>query len=273
MTIMQRSPLLHLSDVSVNFGLIEALKHVDLDIHSQEILALVGDNGAGKSTLVKIIAGLYQPTSGTLTWKGNDVAISSIRVANTLGITTVFQDMEFCDNLSVASNIFLGQEITDRYHKLDDYAMSTIARKVLSSLSSAISVNQPIASLSAGQRQTVAIASTLLNNPDLILMDEPTASLSVLQTAETLSHIKSLRNSGKSIVLVCHNLPDVFAVADRIAIMRHGRIVGIHNTADVSYEQVIAQIAGVRNSDISEFVVEKMSEQRHLIDRYAQQQQ
>lgn len=243
------TPLLEIRDVSMRFEFVEALKSVNLTIGHQEVVALVGDNGAGKSTLVKIIAGLYQPSTGSLRVRGQETRISDIRNANALGIASVFQDNEFCENLSVAANLFLGKELRTNYGIRDENSMHVRARAVLNTLLSSIQVSRPISSLSMGQRRTVAIAKTLLNNPDLILLDEPTDSLSIIQTAEVLEYIKRLRAEGRSVVMVCHDLPDVFAIADRIAVLRQGRIIAVHNASETSYEQILAEIAGIPNVD------------------------
>ncbi|AKV56104.1 sugar ABC transporter ATP-binding protein [Bifidobacterium actinocoloniiforme DSM 22766] len=245
MTQTANTPLLELRDITMRFGFIEALKSVDFTIFPQEVVAVVGDNGAGKSTLMKVIAGLYQPTKGDIRWRGGPVTISNVHEADSMGIGTVFQGQEFCENLNVSDNLFLGRELTRRAGIRDDEAMRSRSRRILDTFASSIGIGQSIASLSTGQRQTVAIARTLLNNPSLVLLDEPTASLSVMQTAEVLTYIKRLRTEGRSVMMICHDLPDVFAVADRIVVLRQGRINGVHNTEDTSYEEIIAQIAGV----------------------------
>ncbi|MCH4160145.1 ATP-binding cassette domain-containing protein [Bifidobacterium sp.] len=274
MTAKEHHPLLETIDVSLRFGFTEALKNVNLTINRREVLAVVGDNGAGKSTLVKTLAGFYQPNAGQLLWKSEAVSISSIREANELGIASVFQDPEFCENLDVASNLFLGKEKRSTFRRRDDEGMYKEAKAVLRTLSSVIRIGQPIASLSKGQRQTVSIARTLLSNPELILLDEPTASLSVMQTAEVLSYIKRLRSENHSVLMICHDLPDVFAVADRIIVMRQGRINGVHYTKETSYEQIIAEIAGVNGSGQpfnderqTQIAVNGMIAQHQLIDR------
>ena len=253
-------PLLRLEDICVKFGFVEALKSVNLSIQRQEVIAIVGDNGAGKSTLIKVIAGFLQPGFGHIYLNGEQVTIPSIREADRMGIASVFQGQEFCDNLDVASNLFLGKEI-NQIGIRDDDSMNSRARSVLKTLSSAIRVGSPIASLSVGQRQTVAIARTLLNDPQLILLDEPTAALSVMQSAE-----------GRSVVMVCHDLPDVFAVSDRIVVIRQGHVTGVHRTVETSYEEIIAEIAGVTTEHEYEEIAENpkfdsMVRQRKLIDR------
>ena len=264
-------PLLRLEDICVKFGFVEALKSVNLSIQRQEVIAIVGDNGAGKSTLIKVIAGFLQPGFGHIYLNGEQVTIPSIREADRMGIASVFQGQEFCDNLDVASNLFLGKEI-NQIGIRDDDSMNSRARSVLKTLSSAIRVGSPIASLSVGQRQTVAIARTLLNDPQLILLDEPTAALSVMQSAEVLAYIKRLRSEGRSVVMVCHDLPDVFAVSDRIVVIRQGHVTGVHRTVETSYEEIIAEIAGVTTEHEYEEIAENpkfdsMVRQRKLIDR------
>lgn len=239
------TPLMEMSDISVKFGFVHALKQVSLSVRHREVLAVVGDNGAGKSTLIKIMSGLLHPDSGTMKWQGEAVTLPSIRAAAQLGVAAVFQGQSFCDNLDVSANLFLGKELRDNHLRRDDETMQERTRQVLQSLSSAIRVGQPMASLSVGQKQTVSIARTLLDNPQLILLDEPTSALSVMQTAEVLNYIKRMRAEGQSIVMVCHDLPDVFAVADRIAVMRQGRLVGVLETAKTSYETVVALISGI----------------------------
>ncbi|WP_033496986.1 ATP-binding cassette domain-containing protein [Bifidobacterium coryneforme] len=236
---------MEMSDISVKFGFVHALKQVSLSVRHREVLAVVGDNGAGKSTLIKIMSGLLHPDSGTMKWQGEAVTLPSIRAAAQLGVAAVFQGQSFCDNLDVSANLFLGKELRDNHLRRDDETMQERTRQVLQSLSSAIRVGQPMASLSMGQKQTVSIARTLLDNPQLILLDEPTSALSVMQTAEVLNYIKRMRAEGQSIVMVCHDLPDVFAVADRIAVMRQGRLVGVFETAKTSYETVVALISGI----------------------------
>lgn len=246
------SAILNVENVSVRFGFVDALKSVNLELYPQEIVALVGDNGAGKSTLVKVIAGLLSPTQGNLYMHGEQVNFASVHDADTHGIASVFQNHEFCDNLDVTANLFLGKEIQAKTLVRDDEQMIINARKALNTLRSSIRVSQPISALSIGQRQTVAIARTLLNDPKIIVLDEPTAALSVMQTAEVLTYLQQLRAQGRCIVMVCHDLPDVFAVSDRIIVLRQGRIVGQYRTSETSYEHIIAQIAGVTDGNTTE---------------------
>lgn len=263
-------PLLRLEDICVKFGFVEALKSVNLSIQRQEVVAIVGDNGAGKSTLIKVIAGFLQPGFGHIYLNGEQVTIPRSG-GGPHGHRIGVPGQEFCDNLDVASNLFLGKEI-NQIGIRDDDSMNSRARSVLKTLSSAIRVGSPIASLSVGQRQTVAIARTLLNDPQLILLDEPTAALSVMQSAEVLAYIKRLRSEGRSVVMVCHDLPDVFAVSDRIVVIRQGHVTGVHRTVETSYEEIIAEIAGVTTEHEYEEIAENpkfdsMVRQRKLIDR------
>ncbi len=240
-----QSTLIELHGVTKKYGNVEALREVSLAVQRRQIVAIVGDNGAGKSTLVHVIAGLEQPDSGSITICGRQVCIDGIAKAAELGIASAFQQPEFCENLDVSANIFLGQELRRGIAARDDIGMYDKAREVLNTLSTPVRASQSISSLSGGQRQTVAIARTLLNDPSLVVLDEPTASLSVTQTAEVLEYITELRSANRSVIMVCHDLPNVFAIADRIVVMRHGEIRAVHNTSETSYEEVIAEISGV----------------------------
>jgi ABC-type sugar transport system ATPase subunit len=262
-------PLLTLRDISVRFGFVDALKDVNLDILNGEVVAIVGDNGAGKSTLVKLIGGLQPPDEGQIEYQGRPVSIHSVREANEIGIVSVFQGQEFCDNLDVSSNLFLGRELHDSIGKRDDESMNSKARQIFQEFSSLIPIGQPISALSVGQRQTVALARTLLNDPKLVLLDEPTASLSVMQTAEVLNYIKRLRTQGRSVILVGHDLPDVFAVCDRIVVLRHGQVRGVHETMETSYEQIIAEIAGVDGNETNLDSITSTRKYDNLVSRRA----
>ena len=239
-----QTPLLQVESVSKSFGGVQALQDVDLVVDRHEVVALVGDNAAGKSTLARIVAGVYGPTSGRILFDGTPVTISSTQAANLMGIATVFQELALCENLDVVSNIFLGLEL-HAGRLLDDDEMEALARDYLDQLNSRIpDVHTPLYQLSAGQRQCVAIARTLVANPVLVILDEPTASLSVTQTAEVLTHIERLRDLGLGVILISHNLTDVRAVADRIEVLRHGRNNGSFDARDASYEDVIAAMTG-----------------------------
>ena len=230
--------VLSLRDVSKHFGAVSALTDIELDVHAGEVVALVGDNGAGKSTLVKVLAGVHQPSTGTITFGGKEVTLSNPAAALDLGIATVFQDLALCENLDVVANIYLGREMNPL--RLDEVAMEVKAWTLLNELSARIpSVRDVVASLSGGQRQTVAIARSLLLDPKLIMLDEPTAALGVAQTAEVLNLIERVRDRGHAVIMISHNMEDVRAVADRIVVLRLGRNNGDFD-ADVSTETLIS---------------------------------
>ena len=239
-----RVPVLQLDDVSKRFGGVEALVEIDLTVHRGEVVALVGDNAAGKSTIARIVSGVYPPTSGRIRLDGEDVIIPSTSAANQLGVATVFQELALCENLDVAANIFLGREMVSG-GMMDEGDMEARARDYLKMLNSRIpDVHTPLYQLSAGQRQCVAIARTLVADPRLVVLDEPTASLSVSQTAEVLTHIQRIRDLGIGVILISHNLTDVRAVADRIEVLRHGRNNGSFDARTTPYEDVIAAMTG-----------------------------
>lgn len=236
--------LLRVRGATKLFGAVQALVDVDLDVHAGEVVALVGDNAAGKSTLARMIAGIYPPDAGTIELDGEPITFTSAQDAIQAGVATVFQDFALADNLDVTSNIFLGREMVIG-PLLNEQAMRHLAREYLDRLNSRIaSVDVRVAELSGGQRQCVAIARTLVGNPKLIVLDEPTASLSVVQTAEVLNHIQSLRDMGMGVILISHSLTDVRAVADRIEVLRHGRNNGSFDASHDHYEDVIAAITG-----------------------------
>ena len=242
-------PVLSLRGVSKNFGAVSALTDIDLDVHAGEVVALVGDNGAGKSTLVKILAGVHQPTSGAIKFHGQEVTLADPSAALDLGMATVFQDLALCENLDVVANIFLGRERNP--YQLDEVAMEVRAWTLLKELSARIpSVREPVASLSGGQRQTVAIARSLLLDPKLIMLDEPTAALGVAQTAEVLNLIERVRDRGLAVIMISHNMEDVRAVADRIVVLRLGRNNGVF-TPDASNHELVAAITGASNNAVS----------------------
>lgn len=244
-----RVPLLSLRQISLRFGAVEALVGVDLDVYAHQVVALVGDNGAGKSTLAKVISGVLAPDSGLIEIDGEEQTIPSPSAAHALGIATVFQDLALCGNLDVTSNIFLGRELTDGA-LLDDGRMEQMARGILRDLTLRIpSVRTPLSELSAGQRQAVAIARTLIGSPRLVVLDEPTAALSVAQTAEVLTYIERLRDLGHGVILISHNMNDVRAVSDRIVVLRHGRNNGSFDADTASYESILAAITGATTQD------------------------
>lgn len=242
-------PVLRLRGVSKNFGAVQALTDIDLDIHAGEVVALVGDNGAGKSTLVKVLAGVHQQSSGTVEFAGNKVVLDSPGTALGLGIATVFQDLALCENLDVVANLFLGHELSP--WRLDEVAMEVKAWTLLKELAARIpSVREPVASLSGGQRQTVAIARSLLLDPKVIMLDEPTAALGVAQTAEVLNLIERVRARGLGVIMISHNMEDVRAVADRVVVLRLGRNNGLF-TPQSSNEELIAAITGATENSVS----------------------
>lgn len=241
--------LLRLRGISKNFGAISALTDIDLDIHAGEVVALVGDNGAGKSTLVKVLAGVHQPSSGEISFHGKPTVLASPSAALTLGIATVFQDLALCENLDVVANIFLGQELGP--YRLDEVAMEVRAWTLLNELAARIpSVRDVVASLSGGQRQTVAIARSLLLDPRIIMLDEPTAALGVAQTAEVLNLVERVRDKGLGVIMISHNMADVRAVADRIVVLRMGRNNGVF-TPETSNQDLIGAITGATDNSVS----------------------
>ncbi len=244
-----REVILSLRGISKQFGAVSALTDINLDVHAGEVVALVGDNGAGKSTLVKVLAGVHAPTAGTMTFRGKEAALTSPSDALALGIATVFQDLALCENLDVVANIFLGKEL--RPMQLDEVSMEIRAWTLLNELSARIpSVREPVASLSGGQRQTVAIARSLLLDPKLIMLDEPTAALGVAQTAEVLDLIERVRARGLGVIVISHNMEDVRAVADRIVVLRLGRNGGVF-TPDASNAELVGAITGAADNSVS----------------------
>lgn len=241
--------VLKLRGISKHFGAVSALTDIDLDVHAGEVVALVGDNGAGKSTLVKILAGVHQPSSGTIRFRDKPVTLTDPATALDLGIATVFQDLALCENLDVVANIFLGREL--KPFQLDEVAMEVRAWTLLNELAARIpSLRDVVASLSGGQRQTVAIARSLLLEPKVIMLDEPTAALGVAQTAEVLNLIERVRDRGLGVIMISHNMEDVRAVADRIVVLRLGRNNGIFYP-DTSNEVLISAITGASNNAVS----------------------
>jgi D-xylose transport system ATP-binding protein len=242
---------LSLRGMSKSFGAVQALKDIDLDVNAGEVVALLGDNGAGKSTLVKILAGVYQADSGTVRFNGDEVHIASSADSRALGIATVYQDLALCDNLDVVANLFLGREDSSAIG-LREETMEKRAWTLLRQLSAKIpSVRIPVASLSGGQRQTVAIARSLVGEPSVVMLDEPTAALGVAQTAEVLNLIERLRERGHGVLLITHNMADVHEVADRAVVLRLGRNNGVFTVAESSNEEIIAAITGASDSAVT----------------------
>ncbi|GAA3140590.1 ATP-binding cassette domain-containing protein [Streptomyces rectiviolaceus] len=248
---MSAPPVLALRGVSKRFGAVQALTDVELEVHAGQVVALVGDNGAGKSTLVKTIAGVHPIDEGTIEWGGKSVSIARPHDAQGLGVATVYQDLALCDNLDVVANLFLGREL-GRAKVLDEVAMEKRAKELLDTLSIRIpSVRIPIASLSGGQRQVVAIARALVGDPKLVILDEPTAALGVEQTAQVLDLVERLRERGLAVLLISHNMADVKAVADEVAVLRLGRNNGVFSVKDTSNEQIIAAITGATENAVT----------------------
>jgi D-xylose transport system ATP-binding protein len=241
-----RQPILQLRAISKRFGAVEALSNVDFEVYTNEVVALVGDNGAGKSTLVKAIAGIYIPDSGEILFEGHHVAIHGPRDPVALGISTVYQDLALCDNLDVVANLYLGrEEVSPPMLLLSEERMEQKAREVLKNLDVKIpNPRSPVAALSGGQRQSVAVARSVMWKAKVVLLDEPTAALGVLQTKQVLELILRLRNQGMGVVVISHNLANVFEVADRIVVLRLGKRVGTFDRRSASEETVVAAITG-----------------------------
>ncbi|GAA4322946.1 ATP-binding cassette domain-containing protein [Streptomyces venetus] len=248
---MSATPVLALRGVSKRFGAVQALTDVELEVHAGEVVALVGDNGAGKSTLVKTIAGVHPIDEGVIEWDGTSVQINKPHDAQNLGIATVYQDLALCDNIDVVGNLYLGREIRKR-GVLDEVEMERRSRELLDTLSIRIpSVRIPIASLSGGQRQTVAIARSMLGEPKLVILDEPTAALGVEQTAQVLDLVERLRERGHAVILISHNMADVKAVADKVAVLRLGRNNGVFEVKSTSQEEIISAITGATDNAVT----------------------
>ena len=245
-----RNNVLSLRGVSKSFGSVNALTDIELDVAEGSVVAIVGDNGAGKSTLVKILAGVHRPTAGVVLFHGQPVEMADPSEAIALGIATVFQDLALCENLNVVENLFLGRELSPL--RLDEVQMETRSWELLGELSARIpSVRIPVASLSGGLRQTVSIARSLLGDPKIIILDEPTAALGVAQTAEVLDLIERLRERGLGVIMVSHNMEDVRAVADQVVVLRLGRNNGVFDVASVSSQEIIAAITGATDNAVT----------------------
>jgi D-xylose transport system ATP-binding protein len=245
--------LLRLSGIGKRYGAVQALNNVDFQVDAGEVVALVGDNGAGKSTLVKVMAGVGPADAGSVEFAGQPVALQHPHDATRLGIATVYQDLALCDNLSVAGNLFLGHEILSGrpwgYLRLTDKVeMARRARDLLATLRVEIrDVRVDVAALSGGQRQAVAIARSLLGDPKVVLLDEPTAALGLAQTAQVLQLITELKRRGHAVVVISHNLADVFDVADRITVLRMGRNAGDFVVRDTTQQEVVTAITGLQS--------------------------
>ena len=246
-----RSRVLTMRGIGKHFGAVKALTDVDFWVNEGEVVALIGDNGAGKSTLVKILAGVHPPDGGTIEFDGEVVDIGSPADSQELGIETIFQDLALCDNLDVVGNLWLGRELTSS-GGLDEVEMEQRTWSLLRELSAKIpSVRIPVAALSGGQRQTVAIARSLIGEPRIVILDEPTAALGVAQTAEVLNLIVRLRERGHGVVLISHSMADVLAVADRVVVLRLGRNNGDFNAVEVTSETLVSAITGASGARVS----------------------
>jgi simple sugar transport system ATP-binding protein len=243
--------LVTLRDVSKSFGAIRALEPVSLDIGPGEVVGLMGDNGAGKSTLVKVLAGIYRPNSGEYLIEGRPVVFARPRDARDAGIEVVYQDLALCNNLSAAANVFLGREIVRRFGPfaiLDHAKMNERAKLLFKELQSETRSRDQVERMSGGQRQAVAIARTRLAEARLILMDEPTAAISVRQVAQVLALIRRLKAAGQAVVLISHRMPDVFEVCERLIVLRRGRKVADKAITETSPEEVTGLITGAIGS-------------------------
>jgi len=247
------TPLLELRGVSKSFGSVQALTDVDFEVRHGEVMALVGDNGAGKSTLIKCIAGIHPMDEGEILFDGEPVSIGGPKDAAKLGIEVVYQDLALCDNLDVVQNMYLGREVHDRFQVLKEPPMEAKTRETLKSLrvTTISSIRQAVATLSGGQRQSVAVARAVMWNSRLVILDEPTAALGVAQTEQVLALVNRLAEQGLSVVLISHNLHDVFETATRITVLRLGRNVGIFDRATTTQEKVVHAITAGAPTKVS----------------------
>jgi ABC-type sugar transport system ATPase subunit len=247
-------PELELRDISKSFGQVQALTDVDLEVRRGEVMALVGDNGAGKSTLIKTVAGIHGADSGQIFFEGEEVHVTGPRDAARLGIEVVYQDLALCDNLDVVSNMYLGREAHNAAQVLNEAVMEQKTAETLKSLAVTTirSIRQAVATLSGGQRQSVAVARAVMWNSKVVILDEPTAALGVAQTEQVLALVKRLGEQGLAVILISHNLNDVFAVADRITVLRLGRNVGLFDRKTTTEEEVVAAITSGRPTKVAE---------------------
>jgi D-xylose transport system ATP-binding protein len=245
-------PLLELRGVSKSFGSVQALTDVDFEVRQGEVMALVGDNGAGKSTLIKCIAGIHPMDDGELLWNGEPESISGPRDAAKLGIEVVYQDLALCDNLDVVQNMYLGRE-ANRFQILKEPPMEAKTVETLKSLrvTTIRSIRQTVATLSGGQRQSVAVARAVMWNSRLVILDEPTAALGVAQTEQVLALVNRLAEQGLSVILISHNLHDVFETATRITVLRLGRNVGVYERAKTTQAEIVQAITAGQPTKVS----------------------
>lgn len=237
------APLVEMRDISIAFGGIKAVDHASVDLFPGEVVGLLGHNGAGKSTLIKILSGAYPRDSGHILINGEEVSISNPRDAKAYGIETIYQTLALADNVDAAANLFLGRELLTSWGTLDDAAMEAEARKVMGRLNPNFRrFKEPVKALSGGQRQSVAIARAILFNARILIMDEPTAALGPHETAQVGELIKELKKDGIGIFLISHDIHDVFDLADRVAVMKNGQVVGYAKTTDVTKDEVLGMI-------------------------------
>jgi D-xylose transport system ATP-binding protein len=261
MHVADETPVLELRGISKSFGSVEALSDVDLEVHRGEVMALVGDNGAGKSTLIKSIAGIHSVDSGEILFDGQPVSISGPKDAAKLGIEVVYQDLALCDNLDVVQNMYLGREAHNVVQVLNEPVMEQKTAETLKSLAVTTirSIRQPVATLSGGQRQSVAVARAVMWNSQLVILDEPTAALGVAQTEQVLSLVKRLGEQGLAVILISHNLHDVFEVADRITVLRLGRNAGLFDRKATTQQEVVQAITAGAPTKVSGITQEAAS--------------
>jgi D-xylose transport system ATP-binding protein len=239
----EQTSLVEMQNISVSFGGVHAVENVSIDLYPGEVLALVGGNGAGKSTLIKVLSGAHRADSGEIRIEGQPVAITTPRDAKALGIETTYQTLALADNIDAPGNIFLGRELTTRFGNLDDSAMEDTTRKLMGRLNPKFqNFKVPVASLSGGQRQSVAIARAVHFNARILIMDEPTAALGPAETTQVKELILQLKQEGIGIILISHDIHDVFDLADRISVMLQGKLVGTVQKAEVTIDEVLAMI-------------------------------
>jgi D-xylose transport system ATP-binding protein len=245
--------LLELRGVTKSFGSVQALTDVDFEVRAGEVMALVGDNGAGKSTLIKCVAGIHPMDGGEMLFDGQPVVVHSPKDAAKLGIEVVYQDLALCDNLDVVQNMYLGREARNAFQILREPPMEAKTRETLKSLrvTSIKSIRQPVATLSGGQRQSVAVSRAVMWNSRLVILDEPTAALGVAQTEQVLALVNRLAEQGLGVVLISHNLHDIFETATRITVLRLGRNAGLFERADVTQEEVVHAITAGQPTKVS----------------------
>ena len=243
MDASRTTPLVEMKDISIAFGGIKAVAHASIDLFPGEVVGLLGHNGAGKSTLIKTLSGAYKRDSGTILINGEEATISNPRDAKNYGIETIYQTLALADNVDAASNLFLGREILTAWGTLDDSAMEAQAREVMARLNPNFRrFKEPVISLSGGQRQSVAIARAIHFDARILIMDEPTAALGPQETAQVGELIKQLKAEGIGIFLISHDVHDVFDLADRIAVMKNGQVVGVGKVKDLTKDEVLGMI-------------------------------